>query len=134
KEYGFLKQKFSISNKNVAPIQFFRLRPSNFPTIRLSQLATLYHQNSNLFSNVIHKNTLEDFYDLFSVATSLFWESHYTFGKSSKKSIKVLTRPFIDLLLINTIIPLKFSYAKFLGQNIDDSILHLMESIASENN
>jgi hypothetical protein len=134
KEYGFLKQKFSISNKNVAPIQFFRLRPSNFPTIRLSQLATLYHQNSNLFSNVIHKNTLEDFYDLFSVATSLFWESHYTFGKSSKKSINGLTRPFIDLLLINTIIPLKFSYAKFRGQNIDDSILHLMESIASENN
>ena len=134
KEYDFLKQKFSVSNKNVTPIQFFRLRPPNFPTIRLSQLATLYHQNQNLFSKIIEINALDGFYDLFSVATSPFWESHYTFGKSSKKSKKVLTKAFIDLLLINTILPLKFSYAKFQGIHIDDSIISLIESIASEKN
>ncbi|PKQ44807.1 DUF2851 family protein [Confluentibacter flavum] len=134
KEYEFLKQKFSLSNKNVTPIQFFRLRPPNFPTIRLSQLATLYHQNQNLFSKIIEINTLIGFYDLFSVSTSLFWESHYTFGKSSKKSKKVITKAFVNLLLINTIIPLKFSYAKFKGHNIDDSIVSLIESIASEKN
>jgi hypothetical protein len=97
-------------------------------------LATLYHQNPNLFSKIIEINTLEGFYDLFSVVTSPFWESHYTFGKSSKASKKVLTKSFIDLLVINTIIPLKFSYAKFLGQNIDDSIIRLIESVASEKN
>lgn len=134
KEYEFLKQKFSLSNENAIPVQFFRLRPPNFPTIRLSQLATLYHQNQNLFSKIIETNTLDDFYKLFTVATSPFWESHYTFGKLSKKSKKTLSKPFIDLLVINTIIPLKFSYAKFLGQNIDDSIINLMESIASEKN
>lgn len=134
KEYEFLNQKFSLSNISVTPMQFFRLRPPNFPTIRLSQLATLYHQNPNLFSKIIEINTLEGFYDLFSVVTSPFWESHYTFGKSSKASKKVLTKSFIDLLVINTIIPLKFSYAKFLGQNIDDSIIRLIESVASEKN
>ncbi|OYX23362.1 MAG: hypothetical protein B7Z06_10330 [Flavobacteriales bacterium 32-35-8] len=134
KEYEFLKQKFSLSNKNVMPIQFFRLRPPNFPTIRLSQLATLYHQNQNLFSKIIEINTLEDFYDLFSVPTSSFWESHYTFGKSSSKSKKVLTKSFVDLLLINSIIPLKFSYAKFQGHNIDDLIINLIECITSEKN
>ncbi|WP_100612207.1 DUF2851 family protein [Confluentibacter lentus] len=134
KEYEFLKQKFLLYNKNVMPIQFFRLRPPNFPTIRLSQLATLYHQNKNLFSKIIEINTLDDFYDLFSVPTSSFWESHYTFGKSSKKSRKVLTKGFVDLLLINTIIPLKFSYAKFQGIHTEDSIISLIESIASEKN
>ena len=134
KEYEFLKQKFSLSNKNVIPIQFFRLRPPNFPTIRLSQVATLYHQNQNLFSKIIEINSLEEFYDLFSVATSPFWESHYTFDKFSKKSKKVLTKSFIDLLLINTIIPLKFSYAKFQGIHIEESIISLIESIASEEN
>ena len=134
KEYEFLKQKFSLSNKNVISVQFFRLRPPNFPTIRLSQLAELYHQNQNLFSKIIEINKADDFYDLFSIVTSPFWESHYTFSKSSKKSKKLLTKPFIDLLLINTIVPLKFSYAKFQGLNIDDSIISLIESIPSENN
>ncbi|MBU3823059.1 DUF2851 family protein [Flavobacteriaceae bacterium XHP0103] len=134
KEYKFLKQKFSLKNESVATVQFFRLRPSNFPTIRLSQLATLYHENQNLFSKIIEINTLEGFYDLFSVSTSPFWESHYTFNKSSKTTKKVLTKAFVDLLLINAIIPLKFSYAKFQGHNIEESIISLIESISSEKN
>src|SRR5690606_8976703 len=64
KEYQFLKQKFSLTNENVETIQFFRLRPPNFPTIRLSQLAFLYHENQNLFSKIIKINTIEEFYDL----------------------------------------------------------------------
>ena len=88
KEYQFLNQKFTLSNNNVGAIQFFRLRPRNFPTIRLSQLATLYNKNQSLFSKIIEINTLEGFYDLFSVSTSPFWETHYTFKKSSKASKK----------------------------------------------
>src|SRR5690606_34961097 len=99
REYEFLKQKFLMSNRNVTPVQFFRLRPPNFPTIRLSQLGTLYHENQNLFSKVIVTDALDDFYNLFSVSTSQFWESHYTFEKSSKKSKKVVSKAFVDLLL-----------------------------------
>lgn len=134
REYEFLKQKFLVSNRNITPVQFFRLRPLNFPTIRLSQLANLYHENQNLFSKVIETDALDDFYNLFSVPTSQFWESHYTFEKSSKKSKKVVSKAFVDLLLINTIIPLKFSYAKSQGKHIDDSLITLIESIASEEN
>src|SRR5690606_33978651 len=79
REYEFLKQKFLMSNRNVTPVQFFRLRPPSFPTIRLSQLGTLYHENQNLFSKVIETDALDDLYNLFSVPTSQFWESHYTF-------------------------------------------------------
>ena len=116
------------------PIQFFRLRPSNFPTIRLSQLASLYYEHQNLFSKIISITTKQDFYDVFSVSTSSFWETHYTFLKESKHTKKQLTKAFIDLLLINTIIPIKFSYAKQSGKVIQDEILELAKTINSEKN
>ncbi|GAL64127.1 DUF2851 family protein [Algibacter lectus] len=134
KEYSFLKQKFQLKENQVLPLQFFRLRPPNFPTIRLSQLANLYHEYQNLFSKVIEIDKLEDFYKLFNVSTSEFWKTHYTFQKSSKPSTKVITKAFTDLLLINTILPLKFCYAKQKGQDIDGSILKIASEINSEKN
>ena len=134
KDYEFLKQKFQLSNNQVVPIQFFRLRPPNFPTIRLSQLASLYHEHQNLFSKIISIASKQDFYDVFNIATSSFWESHYTFLKTSKQTKKRLTKAFIDLLLINTVIPIKFSYAKQSGVDIQDDILELAKTINSEKN
>jgi len=134
KEYSFLKQKFGLENKHVLPLQFFRLRPPNFPTIRLSQLANLYHQHQNIFSKIIETDTLEDFYKLFNVETSEFWKTHYTFKKESNPTSKGITKSFTDLLLINTILPLKFCYAKQMGHDIDSTILQLASEIHSEKN
>ncbi|WP_308990839.1 DUF2851 family protein [Mariniflexile litorale] len=134
KEYHFLKQKFKLENSSVAPLQFFRLRPPNFPTIRLSQFASLYHEHKNLFSNAMEAENLEDFYQLFKVSATSFWNSHYTFQKTSKTSTKTLTKSFIDLLLINTLLPIKFCYAKEKGQDIDSVILKIASTIASEKN
>ncbi|WP_323789497.1 DUF2851 family protein [Psychroserpens sp.] len=132
--FNFLKQKFQLSNTYVLPFQFFRLRPPNFPTIRLSQLASLYHEQQSLFSKLIVSNTLEDFYRLLKVSTSEYWKTHYTFQKSSKSREKTLTKSFIDLLLINTIIPLKFTYAKQKGEEINDKLIEIMRAIDSEKN
>jgi hypothetical protein len=68
------------------------------------------------------------------MGTSSFWETHYTFQKSSKASKKVLTKSFVDLLLINTIIPIIFSYFKQQGKEIDDVIIKLIQQITSEKN
>ncbi|MBE9491016.1 MAG: DUF2851 family protein [Bacteroidetes bacterium] len=134
KEYQFLKQKFNLTQHGVLPLQFFRLRPHNFPTIRLSQLAMLYYKQQNLFSKIMNTNSIEELYILFTVSASLFWENHFTFNKLSKQSKKVITKSFIDLLLINTIIPLKFSYAKYQGKVIDDEIIEIIQHITSEKN
>lgn len=134
RDYQFLKQKFQLDNSHVVPMKFFRLRPPNFPTIRLSQLASLYYIHQNLFSKIIETVTVKDFYLLFSVSTSSYWETHYSFSSTSKKTKKILTKSFIDLLLINTIIPIKFSYAKYLGKDIDDEIVSLIQSMSSEKN
>lgn len=133
-EYQFLKQKFQLEHQQVLPLKFFRLRPPNFPTIRLSQLAMLYHQQPHLFSKVIAINSLKEFYEVFDISTSLFWETHYTFEKQSKISTKKLTKAFVDLLIINTILPLKFCYAKDTGQKIEDQIIKIASAIASEDN
>lgn len=133
-EYKFLKQKFTLSNRTIVPVQFFRLRPPNFPTIRLSQLASLYHSHKNLFSKIIEGNSKDEFYKLFISETPAYWESHYTFGKKSKTSKKKITKEFIDLILINTVVPIKFSYALKTGKQIENDIINLAQQIASEKN
>ena len=60
--------------------------------------------------------------------------THYTFNKKSKSFKKVITKAFVDLLLINTVIPLKFSYAKYTGDNINEEIFDLLSDLKQENN
>jgi hypothetical protein len=134
KEYKFLKQKFQLETQGIINVQFFRLRPSNFPTIRLSQLANVYHKEQQLFSKVISAENLKEIYSLFEVSTSPFWKTHYTFDKESKQSTKKVTKSFVDLLLINTILPIKFCYAKQNGEAIDETILEIINAIAAEKN
>lgn len=134
KDYQFLKQKFQLDNQYVLPLQFFRLRPPNFPTIRLSQLAMLYNKHLNLFSKLMTAQSLEEFYKVFDISASSFWETHYTFGKQSKATNKSLTKSFIDLVLINTVLPLKFCYTKHLGQRNDEQIISIATAINSEDN
>jgi len=133
-EYHFMKQKYQLNNEGVFPLQFFRLRPANFPTLRLAQLASLYTKRQSLFSNIIQINKVEELYKLFAVSTSKYWETHYNFDKSSNKTIKKVTKPFIDLLVINTIIPLKFSFAKSKDLDINETIVQLISKITAENN
>lgn len=132
-EYSFIKQKFQLSNAPVVDPQFFRLRPPNFPTVRLSQLANLYSREKQLFSKLMELTTLDDYYKVLDCKTSSYWETHYTFCKTSKTSKKRLTKTFVDLLLINTIIPLKFAYSKTKGKEVD-SLVQLAQQIHTEHN
>ena len=132
--YTFLKTKFSISNNGVLPVQFFRLRPPNFPTIRLAQLAALYSRSSNLFSSIIEAQSLDQLYSIFEGTTSKFWDTHYTFEKTSKSIPKTLTKSFMNLLIINTIIPIKFAYNKYNRQTNQEDVVAIMRKIPMEHN
>lgn len=133
-EFEFLQQKFSLQSGGVLKPEFFKLRPPNFPTIRLSQLANLYGTHQNLFDNVLHANDLNELYSLFEVHASDYWHDHYTFGKSSKKNVKKLTKKFVDLIIINTLLPLKFCYAKHLGKDVNEEIISIISGIKPEEN
>lgn len=133
-QWNYLKVKYKLVNDEFINLQFFKLRPDNFPTIRLSQLAFLYHTNVNLFSDSIDVNCSNDFYKLFYSEVSEYWKTHYTFDKESQSKNKKLSKSFINLLIINTIIPLKFLYAKQRGENIIDDLIELLIELPSETN
>jgi hypothetical protein len=130
----FLQQKYRLKKTYVDPVQFFKHRPDNFPTIRLAQLAMLYHKQQHLFTKIISTHDLIEFYKLFDIGVSPYWETHYQFEKESPKKNKQFSKSFIDLLVINTIIPFQFAYAKSQGKDTVESLLQLMETIAPEKN
>lgn len=132
--WNYLRNKHLLKRIYVEPVQFFRLRPSNFPTIRLSQLANLYHSKPNLFSEVIESKSLAEFYKIFNVSASDYWNEHYQFDRQSHRKEKKLTNTFIDLLLINTVVPLKFAYAAYVGNDISEEIVQLLSEIPAEKN
>ncbi|MCB0486393.1 MAG: DUF2851 family protein, partial [Flavobacteriaceae bacterium] len=114
--------------------QFFRLRPPNFPTVRLAQQAALYHQKGSLFADAMEITEINKFYDLFRISISDYWKTHYSFTATSKKSPKNISKELIDLMIINTIIPLKFKYQQTLGVVETDKILELAMQLKAEKN
>lgn len=133
-EYEYLKLKYHLNPISKEVFQFFRMRPTNFPTIRIAQLASLYAKCQNVFSKLINFTKLEAYYQYFSMDLPEFWDTHYTFEKRAKKHQKRFTKPFIDLLLINTIIPLKFTYSKNRGEINEQVFLKLLAQIKPEKN
>jgi len=133
-KYAYLKHKFSLDNRSVVSPKYFRLRPPNFPTIRLSQFAVLYSKYQNLFAQIIGIQDLSKYYELFDLSATDYWATHYNFSVLSGKRNKILTRKFIDLLIINTVLPIKFSYARKQGQDVLDEIIKIASEIAAEEN
>jgi len=132
--YFYLLHKYQLEKNNVEPVQFFKHRPDNFPTIRLSQLANLYHIQQNLFSKISNSNSLKSIYETFEVSVSNYWRNHYQFDKESPKKNKKLTKSFIDLIVINTLIPLQFAYAKNQGKEISEDLIFMLNEVVSEKN
>jgi hypothetical protein len=134
KRWKFLIQKYQLNISHVSPIQFFKLRPDNFPTIRIAQLAMLYHLKETLFLDVIKANSLQEIYAIFNNATSNYWKNHYNFDRESNSKKKTLSISFINLLIINTVLPIKFLYAKINGKDNSEELIHLMSQIKPEKN
>lgn len=132
--YQFLKHKYHLDNSLVFPFHFHRLRPANFPTIRLAQLAALYHQHQGLLSKLINCDTIEELYEVFAVNTSEFWNTHYVLDKTSSFKTKTMSHSFVDLILINTIFPIKFIYSKMVLYQDEDRIDELMVQLKPEKN
>jgi hypothetical protein len=132
--YYYLLQKYQLEKPIIAPVQFFKLRPDNFPTIRLSQLAALYHSQQNLFSKIIKLNSVLAIYQFFGVSASSYWSSHYQFDKESPKKKKLMSKSFIDLLIINTILPIQFAYVQSLGKENSEDLIQLLVAISPEKN
>ncbi|NHN25368.1 DUF2851 family protein [Flavobacterium jejuense] len=134
-KWKFLKNKYRLNEKrNEETLQFYKLRPDNFPTIRLSQLAVLYHTRHNIFQQSCNVKEIEKLYELFAVKASKYWDNHYNFDKESTFKKKLISKSFIDLIIINTIIPLQFAYLNYIGKDNLEEIIHLIRQIQPEKN
>lgn len=132
--YEYMCHKYRLEDVYIDDVQFFKHRPDNFPTIRLSQLAQLYHRHQNLFSKIEACKSLQDIYTLLNVQVSEYWQTHYQFDSESPKKRKALTTSFIDLLIINTIVPMRFAYGNSTGNENSEELIDLLREVAPEKN
>ena len=133
-EYRFLKNKHSLNELPSGAVKFHRLRPSNFPTIRLAQFARMYYQTDHLYEKLLSITDKEQAYDVLSASASGYWDTHYNFDKQTKHKKKITGKDFMNLMLINVIIPLKFAYQKHVGIYNSQELIDLIESIPPEKN
>ncbi len=136
KEYSFLQKKHQLQPLPAHLWKFGGLRPPNFPTIRLAQLALLIHQSANgLFSHILETETIETYRDMFHVELSGYWQNHFVFDKESKPTTKHLGSTTIDTIIINTIAPVLFVYGSARDiPELKDKALQLLEQVPPESN
>jgi Protein of unknown function (DUF2851) len=135
KEYNYLCHKYKISAINPTAWRFSRLRPANFPTIRLAQLAALIYKSEHLWSKIMAAESLETVHELLEVTVSEYWHTHYVFDKDSPKHPKKLGKTTIDLLIINTIIPFLFLYGTLRADDaMRDKAIKWFETLPPEQN
>lgn len=136
KEYQFLKAKFDLTPMENSMWKLLRLRPSNFPTIRIAQVAHLLSRNTRLFAQVIAAKSVTELQEMFQVKASAYWNTHYQFGNAvASNKVKKLGESTINSIVINVIVPFTFVYGKAKqDEKLVDKALQLLESIKAENN
>lgn len=135
KEYKFLKTKYNLKPIEEHIWKFLRIRPANFPTIRISQFAQLIYKSSHLFSKTLESKTIKDLMNMFDLQASEYWDIHYSFGKISKKQIKTFGKSASENIIINTVIPIMFLYGKEKAKSdIQEKALNFLEELKPEQN
>jgi hypothetical protein len=137
REYHALGTKYDLITRKLHPAQwrFLRLRPSNFPTIRIAQFASLLYSAKNIFSKLLDADSYEDLFKLFKVQQSEYWQHHYQFASPEHGTVPSMGAMSIHNIIINTAIPILVSYGKRMGEQdlIDRAVAVLTEIPAEEN-
>lgn len=136
KDYEFLQRKFQLTPVPSSIFKFFRLRPPNFPTIRIAQLAEIYINYSSLFGLFVGSKSISKLKTIFTgITLPKFWDNHFTFQKESTQTqSKKISNELIDRMLINVILPIKFTYAQSVGVDLGEEVLDLLAQISPEKN
>jgi hypothetical protein len=136
KEYHYLTHKYQLKVDRIQNHQwkFFRLRPANFPTIRIAQFAQLLHQHPSIFDLLVN-TPITILYRKLAITQSIYWQKHYRFFKKSKTKISGLGQSSIEHILINTAVPLLVAYGKAKGeQDYIDRAIAILQHLPAEHN
>lgn len=136
REYRYLQQKYRLQPIPVHLWKFLRLRPANFPTIRIAQFAALVHQSLHLFTKIGDAKSMDELVSLLDVTASPYWDFHYRFEDGDhRRSPKKLGASSIENIIINTIAPVQFLYYHVQGMQLEsEQALQLLEALPAEEN
>jgi hypothetical protein len=134
KEYAFYKNKYGLQPIN-NPVFSLRMRPGNFPAVRLAQLAMLVHHSVHLFAEIKEAAEVKNVKSRFDITANDYWHYHYRFDELSAYRKKKLGAAMIDNIIINTIAPVLFSYGTYHNeQPYKDKALQWLEETTAESN
>lgn len=136
KEYEHLANKYKLKPLSAHIWKFMRMRPANFPTIRIAQFAALVHQSLHLFTQIISKASLSEMKALFELSASDYWDNHFRFDEEQHGNApKNLGSDSVQNIIINTIAPIRFMYSSRSGiGNHCESSVQLLEQLLPEKN
>lgn len=136
KEWHYLRHKFQLPPPLSPSLwRYLRLRPQNFPHLRIVQLAQLYHQQPNLADLLLHAANRHAIHQLLDVGVSDYWQTHYLFGLASPRRGKALSLDSRDLIIINTVSPMRFAYGQAHNEEAyKEQAIDLLEALKPERN
>ena len=134
-EYTFLSHKFGTTPLPHSRWKFLRMRPQNFPHIRIAQIARLYHERRTSLRQLVECATVAQAREMLHTSVTEYWQTHYTFGSPSASNSKQMSPFSINLLLINTVVPLLFAYGRHTGNDsLCDRAFTFLEQLRAEEN
>ncbi len=134
REYNFYQKKYQLKQVSVKPF-FLRMRPANFPTVRLAQLAMLINQSSHLFSKVKETDDVLAVKELLNVTANDYWHYHYRIDEATGYHPKQLGKQMTENIIINTAIPVLFAYGSSIkDESIKDKALQWLSELTPEIN
>ena len=136
RDFMMLKSKFGLKVMPLSNWKFLRLRPPNFPTIRIAQLAKIITKNGNMFSKIRDADDIQEIKDLFDIELNSYWDNHFQFDKTSKvERRKILGKTAVDLIIINAIVPMLFYYGHTHSlESYKEKAMSFLEQIEAEDN
>jgi len=136
REYDYLKKKYKLKPIATHLWKFLRMRPANFPTVRIAQFAALIHKSIHLFSQIIETHSVKELEPLLDVTASSYWDTHFQFDAPQARSVpKALGKTSFENIIINTIAPIQFLYAARQDTyQLQEKALQLLEAVPAEKN
>ncbi|WP_299824221.1 DUF2851 family protein [uncultured Pontibacter sp.] len=135
KEYTFLAHKYKLQPMPPHQWNFLRMRPGNFPTVRLAQLAAVLHKRSSLFTTLLELDTVKAYEALFRAQVSEYWQQHYMLGRETKSKQLSMGKSSAQNLVINVAVPLLVAYANHTGnRQYQEKAISLLEGLKEESN
>lgn len=134
-EYDYLRYKYQLDPIGAHQWNWLRLRPQNFPTLRIAQFAQLLYETGHQLTDNVLKSPYPALRQWMSIAPDSYWETHYQFGKATANHASGLGNSTVDSLIINTVVPLRFAYERFSGdENLQEEAIALLERVSYEDN